>query len=92
MKIIDKIDNLLDNLEAKLEDLIKLHEGKVGGKEYDDFFKSMLAKYKVKSYKDLPANKQKEFFNAVDKEWKSKVEKGKTSKKYKKGEDSWGDD
>jgi hypothetical protein len=50
---------------------------KVGGKEYDDFFKSMLKKWKIKSYKDLPKNKQDDFFNDVDKGWNSKKEKKK---------------
>ena len=52
-----------------------IQEAKAGGREYDDFFKSMLKKHKVKSYKDLPTDKQKEFFDAVDKKWKSKAEK-----------------
>lgn len=86
MKLLDKIDDLLDRLNATLADKIKLHEAKIGGKEYDDFFKSMLKKYKVKSYKDLPKDKQKKFFDEVDKAWDSKVEKGGDKlKKYKKG-------
>jgi len=50
---------------------------KVGGKEYDNFFKGMLKKWKIKSYKDLPKNKQDDFFNDVDKGWNSKKEKKK---------------
>ena len=63
---------------------------KIGGKEYDDFFKKMLKKWKIKSYKDLPKDKQKSFFEAVDKAWNSKVEKGPDGplNKYKKGHSS----
>ena len=49
----------------------------------------MLKKYKIKSYKDLPKDKQKKFFDEVDKAWNSKVEKGGDGlKKYKKGQSS----
>jgi superfamily II helicase len=109
MRILDKIDGFLDNLDEKyqknilgkeLDFLYKteedesikeiigrlIQEAKVGGKEYDDFFKKMLKKYKVKSYKDLPKDKQGKFFDAVDKAWNSKVEKGDDGlTKYKKG-------
>ncbi|MBW2966334.1 hypothetical protein KY342_04490 [Candidatus Woesearchaeota archaeon] len=54
-----------------------LEKRKVGGAEYDKFFTKMLKKWKVKSYKDLPKNKQDDFFNDVDKGWNSKKEKGK---------------
>jgi arabinogalactan endo-1,4-beta-galactosidase len=59
-------------LESEVKD--RLLEAKKGGKEYDDFFKGMLKKYKVKSYKDLPKDKQKKFFDEVDKAWKAKKE------------------
>jgi len=89
MNTLEKIDDLLDRLTNKLADKIKLHEAKIGGKEYDDFFKEMLKKWKIKSYKDLPKNKQKDFFDEVDKKWNSKVEKGGDGlKKYKKGSSS----
>ena len=66
-------------MEAKKEDDYKPSEylngkRKVGGRDYDEFFKSMLKKWKIKSYKDLPKNKQDDF-NAVDKGWNSKKEK-----------------
>lgn len=89
MKILDRIDDILDRLSDKLTEKIKLHEAKIGGKQYDDFFKEMLKKYKIKSYKDLPKDKQKKFFDEVDKAWDSKVEKGGDKlKKYKKGQSS----
>ena len=67
MKILNKIDEYLN--ETSL-----IYEANKGGKEYDEFFDSMLKKYKVKSYKDLPTDKQKKFFNEVDKKWKAKKE------------------
>ena len=93
MKILDQIDGWLDNLDEKIQlnELTAIHEAKVGGKEYDDFFKEMLKKYKIKSYKDLPKDKQTKFFDDVDKSWSSKVEKGQTSKKYRKGQISMAD-
>jgi len=86
MKVIDKIDEAISSIEKRP---FEIHEAntKVGGKEYDDFFKSMLKKWKVSSYKDLPKDKQKKFFDTVDKEWTSTIEKDKNlKKKYKKGD------
>lgn len=113
MKILDKINDVLDKMDEKyqknilgkeLEFLYKTEEdeslkeligkiiqekAKIGGKDYDDFFKSMLKKYNVKSSKDLSGDKKKKFFDAVDKGWNSKVEKGGDGlKKYKKGQSS----
>ncbi len=96
MKILEKIDEKLSIFD--LAEQIRNHENmisegaKVGGREYDDFFKEMLKKYKIKSYKDLPKDKQAKFFDDVDKSWDSKVEKGQTSKKYRKGQSSMADD
>lgn len=89
MNILDKIDRYMN--EKAIVSKFAIHEAKVGDKEYDDFFKEMLKKYKIKSYKDLPKDKQAKFFDDVDKSWKSQVEKGKTSKKYRKGQSSIGD-
>ena len=41
---------------------------------YRDFFKAQLKKYNVTNPSDLDTEKKKEFFNAVDKEWKAKKE------------------
>lgn len=41
---------------------------------YKNHFKSMLAKWGAKTPADIPADKKKEFFNAVDKSWKAKNE------------------
>jgi hypothetical protein len=68
MRMIEKIDEYLEGLDRLSE------ARKVGGKEYDDFFKGMLKKWKIKSYKDLPKNKQKAFFDEVDKKWNAKKE------------------
>ena len=42
---------------------------------YQQFFKTMLAKYGVKSPQELSPEKKKEFFANVNKGWKSKEEK-----------------
>ena len=89
MRTIERIDEFLNKLNEKStvgkefqllkEDNLEVYKSlvekaKVGGKEYDDFFKSMLKKWKVKSYKDLPKAKQKKFFDEVDAKWKAKKE------------------
>ena len=87
MKILQKLDEAITTISKKPYSIHEMNT-KVGGKEYDDFFKSMLSKWKIKSYKDLPKDKQKKFFDAVDKEWTSTIEKDKKlKKKYKKGDD-----
>lgn len=73
MKTIDKIDSFLEKLNSEIDPRIT-EAKKSGGKEYDDFFNSMLKKWKVKSYKDLPKDKQKKFFDAVDAAWSAKKE------------------
>ena len=71
MTTINKIDEYLEGLDIR----DSFNEArKVGGKEYDDFFKGMLKKWKIKSYQDLPKNKQKAFFDEVDKKWNAKKE------------------
>ena len=84
MKILDKIDGILgkmdeknimdlDGLDLETETKERLLEArKIGGKEYDTFFKGMLKKWKIKSYKDLPKDKQKKFFDEVDSKWEAK--------------------
>ena len=42
--------------------------------EYQKFFNSALAKYKVKSPKELSGDKEKEFYDYVDKNWKADTE------------------
>lgn len=69
---LNKINEHLDILE-KQEQISEAR--KVGGSEYDKFFNSMLKKWKVKSYKDIPKNKQAKFFDEIDKQWNAKGEK-----------------
>ena len=71
--IIDRIDDYVDRIESEIDPRIA-EKRKVGGPEYDAFFKKMLKKWKIKSFKDLPKNKQKDFFDAVDKGWNAKEE------------------
>lgn len=68
---LKRIDECLDDIETR-QNLTE--KKKVGGKEYDKFFRDMLKKWKIKSYKDLPKNKQKEFFDEVDANWNAKKE------------------
>lgn len=58
-----------------------LEKRKVGGPEYDKFYKKFFAQWakklkvpKAKSFKDFPKNKQDDFFNALDKAWNAKGE------------------
>lgn len=74
--LIDKIDSYVERMESEVDPRIT-EARKVGGPEYDKFFRAMLKKWGIKSFKDLPKNKQKDFFDAVDKGWNSKKEKGK---------------
>ena len=76
MSVIDKIEEKIEQIETRLDRVLEAKR-KVGGKEYDEFFTKMLKKWKIKSYKDLPKNKQDDFFNDVEKRWNSKKEKGK---------------
>ena len=39
--------------------------------EYQKFFNQALAKFKVKSPKELSGDKEKEFYDYVDKNWKA---------------------
>lgn len=73
MKLLARIDDFLDRMNAEVDPRIT-EARKEGGKEYDSFFNSMLKKWKVKSYKDLPKDKQKKFFDEVDKKWNAKKE------------------
>ena len=42
--------------------------------EYQKFFNSAIAKYKVKSPKELSGDKEKEFYDYVDKNWEAENE------------------
>jgi len=79
MSVINKIDEYIEGIENRLDKIFEAKR-KVGGPDYDKFFMGMLKKWKVKSYKDLPKNKQDDFFKAVDAAWNSKKEKGKERK------------
>ena len=76
MNILEKIDKQIDKIENRFERILEAKR-KVGGREYDEFFTKMLKKWKIKSYKDLPKNKQDDFFKSLDAAWNSKKEKGK---------------
>jgi len=93
MRIIEKIDGFIGDIENRKEiresiEIMNELGTKVGGKEYDDFFKEMKKKWKINNYKDLPKDQQKKFFDDMDKQWTAKVMKDKNlKKKYRKGDD-----
>lgn len=74
MKILERIDGYIEKIETEIDPRI-LENSQKGGKDYDNYFRSMLKKWGVKSFKDLPKDKQDKFFDAIDKGWKSKKEK-----------------
>lgn len=45
-----------------------------GSKEYQDFFNSALKKFGVTSPKELSGDKEKEFYDYIDKNWKGEKE------------------
>jgi hypothetical protein len=61
----DLVDVILDNY-GKDYGKKKMMENE----DYKAYFKTMLKKYGYDSPADIPADKKKEFFNAVDKGWK----------------------
>ena len=70
----EDLDELGLDSEVKERLVEATKKRKVGGPEYDKFFTSMLKKWKIKSYKDLPVAKQKKFFDEVDMRWNAKKE------------------
>ena len=62
---INKLSN--DLVEATKKVLTK-------EEEYKDFFKKVMKKFGVKSPGELSGDKEKEFYNYIDKNWKGKKE------------------
>ena len=54
---------------------VQHNESDKDGDEYKKFFQSALKKFGAKSPSDLEGDKKKEFYNYVDKNWKSDKEK-----------------
>jgi hypothetical protein len=85
--VLDEVENSLMNYPADNypEEIKRLKRDLSGLKEminnlrekgeYRDFFNSMLQKYGAEKPRDLPEDKRKEFFNAVNSAWKSKEER-----------------
>ncbi len=65
-------DALKSANEAFIPKGMKIPEG--SKEEYQKFFNSKLAKYKVKSPAELDDAQKKKFFNEIEKEWKSEDE------------------
>lgn len=68
LKVVRSIKETISNLQTVTEQ-----------NAYQEFFKSALAKYGVKSPMQLPPDKRKEFFKYVSKEW-AKQKKGQVKK------------
>ena len=62
---INKLSN--DLVEATKKVLTK-------EEEYKDFFQKVMKKFGVKSPGELSGDKEKEFYNYIDKNWKGKKE------------------
>lgn len=83
MNLLNKIDGFIDKVDERKDVADFMKEAsqwlkgkrKVGGADYDKFYKEMLKTWKIKSYKDLPKPKQDEFFDAVFKAWDKKGKK-----------------
>ncbi len=63
-----------DSMTSVEESMVKATKLLVTEEEYREFFKKMLKKWNIKSPVDLKGEKKKEFFDAVDREWKGKNE------------------
>jgi len=70
-------DALYLKIEESIEDKKEMSEAShdKDGDEYQKFFQSALKKFGAKSPSDLEGDKKKEFYNYVDKNWKSDKEK-----------------
>lgn len=71
--LIDKINEYVEKMEMEVDPRIT-EARKIGGPDYDKFFRKMLKKWGIKTFKDLPKEKQQDFFDAVDKGWNAKKE------------------
>lgn len=71
----DVVDELTQDEKNSLEEMVSTSISKlIREEEYREFFKKMLKKYNISNPSELDDSKKKEFFNAVDKEWKANKE------------------
>ena len=84
--------NCGDVIDANDKEVIVTEEQSEKQKEYQEFFKKALEKFKVKSPSELDDDKKKEFFNYVDKNWKGEKEDGSGDGKGKGKKDGSGKD
>jgi hypothetical protein len=56
----------------KYNEILKESADSLLESSYKEFFKTVLVKFGVKSPKELKGDKKKEFFDYIDKNWKSK--------------------
>lgn len=75
-----KVDEILDSIAFNkhntfVDNIIESFTLVLTEEDYQDFFRSMMKKWGIKSPNELDDEKKKEFFNDVSKEWKKKKNK-----------------
>jgi len=63
-------ESAIEGAVNAIDNMLKLNEATA----YQKFFQARLKKWGVSSPAQLPADKKKQFFNMIDKEWKGKKE------------------
>ena len=63
-----------DSMSNVQENMVQVIRQLITEEEYREFFKKMLKKWNINSPADLSGDKKKQFFDAVDKQWKAKKE------------------
>jgi len=65
----------MEKYSSKIREIRRLFEAEKSSlqKEYQEYFKSKLEKYGVKSPSELDEEKKKQFFDEIAKEWEKGV-------------------
>jgi len=76
-EVVIDIKKVLKNVDKIIDECVKVNkeEIEIQENEYQELFKKKLKDFGVSSPNELSDQKKKEFFDQVDKEWKSKKEK-----------------
>jgi len=78
--ISKQVDRILDSLvpigqNKLLDTIIESFTLVLTEEDYQEFFRSMMKKWGIKSPNELNDEEKKEFFNSVSKEWKKRTGK-----------------
>lgn len=78
--ISKEVDRILDSLvptsqDKLLDTIIESFTLVLTEEDYQEFFRSMMKKWGIKSPNELNDEEKKDFFNSVSKEWKKKKNK-----------------